>query len=101
MKLNPEVFRKAAEMILSTIEEYSCFAVEDAADNLGENAVNHLEFYETLFYKDSDGYKVGKCIWWLDDFICGEPEGIEVRVIALLLAAEIVESGVDISEINP
>jgi len=97
MKLNPEVFRKAAEMVLTGKEEFSCFAVDDTAEKFGDFDENHLDFYKSLFFYDSDGYKSHLSIWWIGDLTASNPEGIKVRVIALLLAADILESGVDIS----
>lgn len=84
MKIRPEVFLKAAEMIASEKDSCCCPALVNAGARWEER-----EFFGDLFKRDSEGYKQYNVIWWW----FGKPYSTEARIIALLLAYEIAKGG--------
>lgn len=89
MKLNPEIFRNAALVLEEGKQHFACWAIEDAAREMNVSDLPYLEFFAKLFNPQD-----GRHVYWTNS----EPEGIfgiftkiglEVRIFALILAAEI------------
>lgn len=90
MKLNPEVFRKAATLLLpdslyADLQEWFCCpAIWHATVELGEDYSSHRTYFQSLMTCHTR-YPV---CWW------GEQRTLEqqsARFIALSLAAEVLE----------
>jgi hypothetical protein len=79
-KLNPEVYRKAANLILRRFEYCCCHALE-ATTKAGEDRLAYNEYLRLLF-KPEDWTRL---FWW-------DIGDLESRVFALLLCADILES---------
>jgi hypothetical protein len=114
MKLNPQVFRLAAELLDTDFSiRFSCNAIcftrsPSSMHLLGlptvaENTVKHEEFYQKLMSPDGKRLVItsdfegppGYCLF--DDSTV--PESIrEHRVLALLLAAAVCESDAELDE---
>lgn len=79
-KSSTAIYRKAAERILKRKNIFSCFALVIAGAKWDSC---EMLFFEGLFKPEIEE---GECGYWDDD-------NTEVRVLALLLAAEITERG--------
>lgn len=86
MKINPQVFRDAAELLMVGIEGYCCHAIEKVLGIYPSYAENepHCEFLIELFKPE----EYGAHGWWGWP---SENENREARIFALLLAADIAE----------
>lgn len=92
--MNPKVFRKAAELIGIELDldrypiQFACHAIKAVTGYVV--SAEHIEFFE-YWFKPQGSTKHA----WLDENDCvyRSELGRERRRIALLLAAEILESG--------
>jgi hypothetical protein len=84
MTLNPEVFRKAAVRIDKGFHRGACVAI----GSMFQNTLAYEIFFEFLFMP-----KETKRGYWLDDKSLDDKQQKNRRVIALLFAAEVLESG--------
>lgn len=80
-KSSAAIYRKAAERIEKESNQYSCCAIEMVTGYMERNS--YTDYYEYLFKPEEQEGHLG---WWYDG-------NKEVRILALLLAAEICERG--------
>jgi hypothetical protein len=80
MKLNPSLYVRAAERIDSGASSLTCLAIRD------QRGVDHTSPYEAMF----GGYWTDKHPFWNKP---ATPERQQMRVLALLFMAAMVEAG--------
>lgn len=88
-KLNPEVFRKANELLVTFHCDFSCVALENSMNKIG---VPHTEmgsyedFFAGLFKPTKDHY-----IWWNSESEDERHEELRMqRSLALLFAEQLI-----------
>ena len=96
--MKSKIFVKAAEIIMADITEYSCHAIACANGGIGElNRYEYVACDELYFYQKL--FKIEGYVTFLSQFrsICDglmplDSELKEIRVLALLLAREVMKS---------
>lgn len=87
--LNPQLFRKAAAEIAGGYASFACVALNRVTLACSPFLYNRYQAFLAELYQPS-GYVDGG--YWRGKFAAGEPQGREVRILALLLAADVLES---------
>lgn len=99
MKLNPEVFERAARLVFREWPNRGCCSSIADVSNLEEWTASQAVFYGLFKSADRGHFGYIGCHWWpieADGDSATPKNGLEPRLLALLLAAEVCRD-----ELNP